>query len=100
MRRLGAQREAFETIAVSGERGSLPHGVPSVKRVKKGEFVTMDFGAVVDRYHADMTRTVAVGWIGDEQRRVYETVLEAQLAALATIHAGITGSQAVGPRAR
>ena len=94
MRRLGAQREAFETIAVSGERGSLPHGVPSSKKVKKGEFVTMDFGAVVDGYHADMTRTIAVGWVGDEQRRVYDTVLEAQLAALATIHAGITGSQA------
>lgn len=94
MRRLGAQRESFDTIAVSGERGSLPHGVPGIKRVKKGEFVTLDFGAVVDGYHADMTRTIAVGWISDEQRAIYETVLEAQLAALATIHAGIEGSEA------
>ena len=94
MRRLGAQKESFETIAVSGERGALPHGVPGTKRVKKGEFVTMDFGAVVDGYHADMTRTIAVGGISDEQRLVYETVLEAQLAALATIHAGIVGSDA------
>ena len=93
MRRLGASESAFETIAVAGERGSMPHGVPGVRRVRRGEFVTMDFGAVVDGYHADMTRTVAVGWISDEQRAVYETVLEAQLAALATIHAGTKGSE-------
>ena len=93
MRRLGAQKESFETIAVSGERGSLPHGVPGTKRVKKGEFITVDFGAVVDGYHSDMTRTIAVGEISDEQRLVYETVLEAQMTALATIRADVSGSE-------
>lgn len=89
MRRQGAQAVAFDFIVVSGVNASLPHGVPTDKAVEDGDFVTMDFGAVVDGWHSDMTRTVAVGHADEEQRRVYEVVLEAQLRALRTLRAGL-----------
>jgi len=85
MRKNGASGVSFETIVVSGIRGSLPHGVPLDKQIKKGEFITMDFGAIFEGYCSDMTRTVAVGKINEKQRNVYETVLEAQGAALNNI---------------
>ena len=88
MRRQGAQRVAFDFIVVSGANGSLPHGIPSNKSIQKGDFITMDFGAVVDGYHSDMTRTVALGAVSEEQRRVYDTVLQAQQAALAMLRDG------------
>ncbi len=89
MRRLGSEGVAFDFIIVSGKNSSLPHGVPTDKVIEKGDLITMDFGAVVDGYRADMTRTVAVGAVSDEQRRVYDTVLAAQNAALAAIRAGV-----------
>ena len=89
MRRLGSEGVAFNFVVVSGKNSSLPHGVPTDKVIERGDFVTMDFGAVVNGYRSDMTRTVAVGTINDEQRRVYDTVLEAQTAALAAIRAGV-----------
>lgn len=89
MLRNGADALSFETIAVSGKNSSKPHGVPSDKRIEKGDFITMDFGAVVDFYHSDMTRTVAVGEVSSEQIKVYNTVLEAQLKAIDTIKAGV-----------
>ena len=85
----GAEALSFETIAISGANTSKPHGVPTDKKVEKGDFVTMDYGAVVNGYHSDMTRTVAVGSINDEQRRVYNTVLEAQLATLEILKSGL-----------
>lgn len=88
IRRQGAEGAAFDFIVVSGANGALPHGVPGDKPVEAGDFVTMDFGAVVDGWHSDMTRTVAVGSVSEEQRQVYDTVLRAQLAALETLHAG------------
>ena len=90
VRRQGAERMAFDTIVVSGANGSLPHGIPSEKPVCRGEFITMDFGAVVDGYHSDMTRTVALGTVSDEQRVVYDTVLTAQKASLAVLRAGLS----------
>ncbi len=90
----GAEAISFETIAVSGANTSKPHGVPTDKKVCRGDFVTMDFGAMVNGYHSDMTRTVAVGEVSDEQVRVYETVLEAQLRALAILKEGIKCSDA------
>lgn len=89
MLRGGADGLSFETIAVSGKNSSLPHGVPSDKKIEKGDFVTMDFGAVTDFYHSDMTRTVAVGEISTKQIQVYETVLEAQLKGLEAVRAGV-----------
>ena len=88
MRKEGSEGVAFDTIVVSGKNSSLPHGVPSDKEVEKGDFVTMDFGAVVNGYRSDMTRTVAVGFVSDEQREVYERVLIAQTEALKAIKAG------------
>ncbi len=85
----GAEALSFETIAVSGKKGSMPHGVPDGKVVKKGDLITMDFGAVYEGYHSDMTRTVAVGFVSDEQRLVYDTVLKAQNEALNIIKSGI-----------
>lgn len=89
MLRLGADALSFETIAVSGKNSSLPHGVPSDKKIEKGDFITMDFGAVTDFYHSDMTRTVAVGEVSTKQIEVYETVLEAQLSSLKAVRAGV-----------
>ncbi len=89
MRRLGCDGVAFDFVVVSGKNSSLPHGVPTDKVIEDGDFITMDFGATVGGYRSDMTRTVAVGHVTDEQRRVYETVLKAQLAALPAIRAGV-----------
>ena len=89
MLRDGADALSFETIAVSGKNSSLPHGVPSDKKIEKGDFITMDFGAVTDFYHSDMTRTVAVSEVSSKQVEVYETVLEAQLKGLAAVKAGV-----------
>ena len=78
----GADALSFETIVVSGENSAKPHGVPSGRKVKKGDFITMDFGAVVDFYHSDMTRTVALGFADEKMKKVYNTVLKAQLAGI------------------
>ena len=88
MRKAGSEGVSFDFIVVSGKNSSLPHGVPTQKEIEVGDFVTMDFGAVVGGYRSDMTRTVAVGGISAEQRRVYDTVLAAQQAALDAISPG------------
>ena len=89
----GAEALSFDTIALSGKNTSLPHGVPSDKKVESGDFVLLDFGAVVDGYHSDMTRTVCVGEPTDEMKKVYNIVLEAQLAGIDAVKAGITGKE-------
>jgi len=89
MRLLGADGSSFSTIVVSGENGSLCHGVPSERVLTKGDFITMDFGALLNDYHADMTRTVALSYTSDEQFKAYQTVLKAQKAALDVIKPGI-----------
>lgn len=89
----GAEDLSFETIVLSGKNTSMPHGVPSDKKVQDGEFVLMDFGAVWNGYHSDMTRTICVGEPDDEMKKVYNIVLEAQLAGLANARAGITGKE-------
>ena len=88
MRTLGAEGVAFDFIVVSGKNSSLPHGVPTDKKIENGDFITMDFGAVVNGYRSDMTRTVAIGTITDEQKLVYDTTLKAQLTAIENIKAG------------
>ncbi len=89
MRNLGSEGVSFDFIVVSGKNSSLPHGVPTDKKIEKGDFVTMDFGGVVGGYRSDMTRTVAVGSVSDEQKSVYETVLKAQRAALDFVKPGV-----------
>ncbi|MBO5358221.1 MAG: aminopeptidase P family protein [Clostridia bacterium] len=88
MRRHGSEGVAFDSIVVSGENSSLPHGTPTDREVRQGDFITMDFGAVVGGYCADMTRTVAVGGISEKQGFVYNTVLNAQLEAMKHIKSG------------
>lgn len=89
MRRLGSEGTAFDLIVVSGRNSSLPHGVPTDKKIQKGDFVTMDFGAVCGGYRSDMTRTVAVGGVSEKQRNVYETVLAAQKKTIEFIKPGV-----------
>lgn len=86
----GAEALSFETIAVAGKNSSMPHGVPSDYKVQNGDFITMDFGAVVNGYHSDMTRTVALGFATDEMKKVYETVLKAQNESITAYRAGNT----------
>ncbi len=88
LRKQGSDGVAFDFIAVSGKNSSLPHGVPTEKKLEKGDFLTVDFGARVNGYLSDMTRTVAVGNISDEQKKVYHTVLDAQKAAFTGIKPG------------
>lgn len=93
MRELGASGLSFDTIVVSGERTSMPHGEPSDKLIENGDFVTMDFGCVFNGYCSDMTRTVAVGSVTDEQRKVYDIVLNAQKTTCDAIKAGMKASE-------
>ena len=88
MRKNGSEGVSFDFIVVSGKNSSLPHGVPTDKKIAKGDFITMDFGAVINGYRSDMTRTVAVGNVTDEQKKVYNTVLAAQEAAIKAACAG------------
>ena len=89
----GADGMAFEPIVVSGPNSSMPHGVPGERLVQAGDFVTMDFGATYQGYCADMTRTVAVGYVTEEMETVYNTVLKAQTAAIAASKPGVTGRE-------
>ena len=91
MLRFGAEKMSFDPIVVSGPNGSLPPGIPSAKQVQQGEFITMDFGCKYGGYCSDMTRTVALGEPTGEMRKVYQTVLEAQLAGIAVTKAGVPG---------
>jgi Xaa-Pro aminopeptidase len=89
MKLAGSEMVSFETIAVSGEKTSMPHGVPGDRVIQSGDFITMDFGAVYKGYHSDMTRTVAVGFATDEMKKVYNTVLNANLAAIEKVTEGV-----------
>ena len=89
----GAEALSFDTIALSGKNTSLPHGVPGEKKIEKGDFVLLDYGAVVDGYHSDMTRTLCVGEPSEKMKEVYSIVLEAQLAGISAVKAGITGRE-------
>ena len=89
MRKNGADAVAFDFIVVSGKNSSLPHGVPTDKKIEKGDFLTMDFGATVDGYRSDMTRTVAVGCVSDEQKKIYDIVFNAQQKAIDKIKSGM-----------
>jgi Xaa-Pro aminopeptidase len=93
MRRGGAEGISFDTIAVSGDASSLPHGTPRDCKLKRG-FLTMDFGAKYKGYCADMTRTVVIGLADGEMKKLYNTVLEAQKAALDFIRAGVDAAEA------
>lgn len=96
----GAENMSFDPIVVSGANSSKPHGVPTEKTIAAGDFVTMDFGCIVDGYCSDMTRTVAVGHVTEEMQRVYDIVLDAQLAGIACCKAGVSGREVDGAARR
>ena len=87
----GGEGLSFDPIVVSGPNTSLPHGVATDRVIQPGDFITMDFGVLYNGYCSDMTRTVAVGYATEEMEKVYNTVLQAQLAALAVTKAGMIG---------
>ena len=88
-RKAGAEAMSFETIIASGERSALPHGRASEAAIPANGFVVCDFGVILAGYCSDMTRTVYVGKISAEARRMYEAVLEAQEAAVEAVKPGV-----------
>ena len=92
----GAEGLSFDPIVVSGPNTSMPHGVAGSRVLQDGDFVTMDFGVLYQGYCSDMTRTVALGHATEEMRKVYDTVLRAQLAGIAASHAGASGKSIDG----
>jgi len=89
----GASGLSFSAIVASGVNSSMPHAVPSMKKLEAGDFLTMDFGCVYEGYCSDMTRTIVIGKASQKQKDVYDTVLKAQLAALDFIKAGVKGKE-------
>lgn len=95
LRRRGSEWHPFQTIVASGARAALPHARTTSRTIERGEWLLLDFGAQVDGYCADLTRTVVVGARADErQRAVYELVRLAQSRALSLVNAGMTGREA------
>lgn len=94
MRSHGATSSSFDTIVASGERSAMPHGVASSRVIQGNELVTFDFGALLDGYCSDLTRTIALGTPAPKLKEIYDVVLEAQLHALAHIKPGMTGREA------
>ena len=89
MRRRGADGPSFETIVASGDNGAQPHHRAGDRRIRDGDLVVIDFGALVDGYHSDMTRTLAVGALDGTQQRMLEVVRESQAAGVAAVRAGV-----------
>jgi Xaa-Pro aminopeptidase len=94
VREQGGDRMAFDAIVAGGPRSAMPHGVASARVLQRGDLVTLDFGAVVDGYHADMTRAVALGPVAQPLRSWFDAVLEAQEAAIAALRPGLSGVDA------
>ena len=90
MRLLGAEGPAFETIVASGERSALPHARPTARPIAPNQILLVDMGASLNGYMSDMTRVVHLGPPSIEARRLYDAVLEAQLAAIAAVVPGAT----------
>lgn len=99
MRRRGGDKPAFETIVATGAHSAYPHAKPGLNPLNRNEFIIIDQGVILNGYSSDMTRTVALGGLGREARRVYHAVLEAQQAAIAAVRPGI-GAAEVDRQAR
>jgi Xaa-Pro aminopeptidase len=92
MRKLGAERPAFETIVASGFRSALPHARPSQRIARKNELLLIDMGATLNGYASDMTRVVFLGCPSKRIKRIYRSVLQAQLAAIDAVRPGVTAA--------
>lgn len=93
MRKNGALAVSFPTIVASGVRSCMPHGEASDKMIESGDFVTIDFGCILDGYCSDMTRTVVMGNASSKQKEIYNIVLEAQTKAIESIKVGMRCSE-------
>jgi Xaa-Pro aminopeptidase len=89
IRRLGAEGNSFETIVASGPNGAKPHARPGGRRIQEGDLVVLDFGALVDGYCSDMTRTFAIGEVDATRARMLEVVGASQAAGVAAVAAGV-----------
>lgn len=96
MRTLGADNIAFDTIVASGQRSSMPHGRASDKKLRKGDFITIDFGCMYRGYASDMTRTVVLGKATQRQKDIYNLVLTAQKMACRAVRPGLACSRLDG----
>ena len=85
---LGAEAVSFETIVATGANSAIPHHRPDATELRDGDFLKLDFGATVDGYHSDMTRTVVLGHASDWQREIYELVAASQAAGRAALAVG------------
>jgi Xaa-Pro aminopeptidase len=94
IRENGGESIAFELIVASGPNSALPHARPSERRLRAGEPIIIDMGAKVEGYCSDMTRTICLGEPDETFKRIYDIVLGAQLTAIATLEAGMSGEQA------
>lgn len=93
MRKSGAFKASFDTIVASGERSSMPHGVASERKLKHKDAVTLDFGALYSDYCSDMTRTIFLGIVDNEMKKIYNIVLDAQLKAIEGAFSGLSGRE-------
>ncbi|ALS34815.1 Xaa-Pro dipeptidase [Pseudoalteromonas translucida KMM 520] len=89
MQKLGSEGMSFATILMFGERTSLPHGNPSARQLKHGDFITLDFGAVINGYRSDMTRSYVLGEASAKQTDIYNAVAAAQQAAMSILKPGV-----------
>jgi Xaa-Pro aminopeptidase len=89
----GAEGDGFETIVASGLRSALPHGRASMKKLARGEFITLDFGCVYEGYHSDLTRTVALGKLSAEAKKMYQVVSDAQRRAIDAARSGMKAKE-------
>ena len=92
----GSQPMPFEIIVASGPNSALPHAKPTERKIQSGKPIVIDMGARVGHYCSDFTRTLCLGEPDDTYKKVYDTVLGAQLTAIALIKEGITGKEADG----
>lgn len=91
---LGSSNPSFDSIVGSGPNGALPHAKPGERKVRKGDFIVLDFGAIYQGYHSDMTRTVLLGKPTEKHQKIYDIVARAQMTGLKTVRAGIKGLEA------
>ena len=96
MRSMGAESIAFDIIVASGQRSSMPHGIASTKKLRKGDFVTLDFGCIYQGYASDITRTVVLGKATEKHKKIYDVVLTAQKKACKAVKPGLACSRLDG----
>lgn len=93
MKIFGGEKNGFDTIILFGERGALPHGKPSQRKLKKGEAIIFDFGTIYEGYHSDCTRTVLFGKQSEEFMKAFQVVFDAQRLGIENIKSGMKANE-------